>query len=625
MRRFFVSLLIVFQLCAISQTGPAGVGAPSVNVLWLKADAGTSSVINGAAVSTWSDQSGNGIHVSQSVAAQQPSFATNVLNGFPGLQFDNVSGNTNADRMIAPDDYRLDNTSGYSFFNVVKMNFIGTDARAIVSKRTAIDVDEAFMLFFWNSNYFYVDIDGLGNRFDTSPITYTTNTGYILDAFYNGNLPFASRSTVYEQEILRKTAAETSTLVGNKPSPLNIACTHSADGRPFGGYISEIIIYTVTVNPAQRIIVNNYLSSKYNIALTANDRYQGDTPANGNFDFEVAGVGREASGSNPSFSASVSGGLGISTTGLGFDNGDYILAGHSTFTNSQITYDVLGMSGTNNARWERIWYLDITNTGTGIQTNVEFDMSDGGVSPVAISTPSNYVLLYRSGLTGAWSELATSSTIVGDRIIFNGFTFVNDGYYTIGTLDHLISPLPVELLNFHVSKEEKNVKLFWETVSENNCENFGIEKLTSNGTPYTLAEVSCKGKDGKGSFYEYTDAHVGSGSVYYRLKQKDWNGRTAYSAWRTITIKEEFSEIKIFPQPNNGLFFIELSSDSEIPEQIRVINQLGQDVSKFIRIEDSRINDSRQLKCYLNLSPGIYTLQMNIGHENIIKRVVIAE
>jgi hypothetical protein len=527
--------------------------------------------------------------------------------------------------MIAQDDYRLDNTSGYSFFNVVRMNFMGPDARSIVSKRTSVDVDEAFMLFFWNSNFFYVDIDGIGNRFNTSPATYTTNTGYILDAFYDGTLPFANRSTVYEQEILRNTAAETSTLVGNKPSPLNIACTHSADGRPFGGYISEIIIYTITVNPAQRIIVNNYLSSKYNIALTANDKYLGDTPANGNFDFEVAGVGRETAGSNPSFSASVCGGLGVSTTGTGFDNGDYILAGHATFTNSQITYDVMGMSGTNNARWERIWYVDITNTGTNIQTNIEFDMSDGGVGPVAISTPSNYVLLYRSGLSGAWTELATASSIIGDRILFNGFSFVNDGYYTIGTLDHFNSPLPVELLSFNVSEKVKDVELVWETASEYNCNYFEIERANNNGNLNTVAEVTCKAEQEKGYRYEYIDRFPGYGLFYYRLKQKDRDGKTDYSAWRSVVINETKPEVKLFPQPNNGNFLIEFLNYNQRFIKIHVINQIGQDVSNLLSVEEISNQDKSVLKCNLNAPSGIYNLQIHFDKELLFERVLLAD
>ncbi len=612
---FVASFFLCVLQYAFAQTGPAGVGTSSTNVLWLKADKGTSTTVNNALVSTWNDQSGNGIHVAQTATAQQPSFATNVLNGFPALQFDNVSGSSNADRMIAPDNPKLDNTSHYSFFNVVRMNFMGPDARAIVSKRTSIDIDEAFMLFFWTSNYFYVDIDGLGDRYNSSPVTYTTNTGYILNAFYNGTLAAANRSWSYQGETHLKTATETSTLVNDKPSPLNIACTHSTDGRPFGGYISEIIIYTITVNPAQRMIVNNYLSSKYNISLSANDYYAGDTPANGNYDYEVAGVGKLSTGSNPSFSASVSGGIGISTTGVGFDDGDFILAGHATFTNSQIMYDVSGMTGTNNARWERVWYVDVTNTGSNIQTNIEFDMSDGGVGPVALSTPSNYVLIYRPAQTGAWTELMTASTIVGDRVIFNGFTFVNDGYYTIGTKDHFMSPLPVQFLDFNLSEENKKVVITWKTASEKNCSHYEVQKYNRDNEAEKIVETKCKGISMLGAAYSESDEKPVVGQNYYRVVQRDYDGQAITTPWKSIYIKDD-EIINVYPASNSGVFYIETNQHTIKNQDVLLYNSLGQKVEIFMEetypSKAGVLNQSLVKIEMLNPPPsGIYYLKIN--------------
>ena len=111
-------MLSATYLVSLSQTGPAGIGTSSTNVFWIKADAGTSSSVNGTAISAWNDQSGNGINVTQTVSSQQPSFATNVINGFPAVQFDNVT--TTNDKMIGPDSPILDNTAGYSFFTVTR-------------------------------------------------------------------------------------------------------------------------------------------------------------------------------------------------------------------------------------------------------------------------------------------------------------------------------------------------------------------------------------------------------------------------------------------------------------------------------------------------------------------------
>ena len=617
---FFLSA--VFLNSALSQTGPAGVGTPNTNVFWVKADKGTSSTTNNTAISSWNDQSGNGIHVSQTTAVQQPSFATNVMNGFPAIVFDNNSTAGQNDYLTAPDNPKLDNTPGYSFFTATKMNAIGGDARCIVSKRTAIDIDEAFMLFYWEPSYFYLDIDGLGDRQSTSPLTYTTNTPYILDGIYDGTLPSASRTRIYEGEILRKTYSETSALVPDKPSPLNLGCTHASNNRPFGGYIAEVIIYTVTVNDAQRIIVNNYLSSKYDIALTANDKYLGDTPGNGNYDFEVSGIGRESSGSNPTFSASISGGMTVANT-AGLDVGDYILAGHASPSNMQITYDVGGMTGINNARWLRIWYIDVTNTLTPLTNTIEFSMSAGGVGAVPIATASNYVLLYRASQSGNWTELTTATSISGDRVIFSGVTLNNDGYYTIGTRNYLVSPLPVELTHFDAQRNKDVVDISWATASEKDNAFFAIEKSRDGLSFETLSTREGAGNSSSATSYTETDPAPYEGISYYRLKQHDRNGRYSYSPVVAVDMEDsDGASVLVFPNPSDGYITVTVKGLEKQPVAFTIRDAAGRTCmaeTVLISGPEHRISLGHQSK----LSPGSYVISVSTNHKTYSRSILV--
>ncbi len=56
--------------------------------------------------------------------------------------------------------------------------------------------------------------------------------------------------------------------------------------------LGEVIYYDGTLNDAQRIIVTNYLSAKFNVPLPGNDVYNEDDVAAGDYDFDVAGIGR---------------------------------------------------------------------------------------------------------------------------------------------------------------------------------------------------------------------------------------------------------------------------------------------------------------------------------------------
>lgn len=570
-------------ISTLAQTGPGGVGGPSINVLWLKADAGTSSAVNGAAISAWNDQSGNAIHVTQPNAVQQPLFQTNIMNGYPAIQFDNVSVAGQNDKLTAPDSPLLDNTTGYSFFTVSRPQNFG-NANAIVSKRTTVSVEHSFMLFFWTGERFNTDIQTMNDRF-ASTNSFAPNANYLLDVVYDGTLPAASRSKFYIGESLNRVATETSSIVPDNNSPLLIGSTDANDERAFGGYISEVIIYRQALNKASRIIVNNYLSAKYDIALTANDKYAGDLPANGNYDRDVAGIGTDTiqpgaiAGSNPSFAASASAGFGL-TAVSGFDAGDYVLAGHALAANAAITTDIAGLAGTFPCRWQRIWYVDVTNTGTPIVTNIEFDLSDGGMTPNMFSAAAtSYVLLYRSGQAGAWSELATASGISGDKILFNNYALSLDGYYTIGSRNCAASPLPVELVAFTAEPSGRDVLLKWQTESELNNDHFTLETSRDGVYFEPVAMVPGAGTTTLPQYYEHTDANPGGGIHYYRLRQTDTDGTTSETGVISVMLDGDRSErFTVFPNPNNGTFSVLYAGMDETPVEVTVLDASGRAV-----------------------------------------------
>lgn len=595
----------------IAQTGPAGIGTSATNVLWLKADAGTSSSTNNTPLSYWNDASGNNIDVTQTVSAQQPSFATNVLNGFPAILFDDVNTTNQNDKLIGPDSPLLDNTSAYTFFYVTRPVNFG-NARVIVSKRTGVAIDQSFMLFYYTSNKLNIDIQTNNDRY-ASNTTFSSNINYIGCLIYNGTLTTAGlRTTLYDGETFDRNAAETSTIVPNNNSPLCIGTTDATDPRPFGGYIAEILMYRTVLTTAQRIIVNNYLSAKYDIALSANDKYAGDNSANGNYDREVVGIGQESSGSTTSFSASISGGLSM-TVNSGLDNGDYILAGHAVATNTTLTSDVGGMTGANNARWQRDWYFDITNTSTNISANLEFDMSDGGMGTFTLGVASNYVLLYRAGQTGNWTEVSSASSITGDRILFNSITLTNDGYYTLGSKNFNTSPLPIELINFSAKVEDNQVELFWSTASERNNYFFEVER-SQNGIQFELVQkLAGAGNSNTIKEYQTHDENPYAGISYYRLKQIDLDGKNSYSQLVSIEIKTKANRYKVFPNPANGLVYIQASSNQTESIYVDLLDANG----KICLSEtlESSTQGTFLLNIEKELPSGIYTLKI-FGEEH---------
>ena len=94
---FHISLLIILALAGLSyfqvnaQDGPGGVGNPTNNVLWLRADDIGGLTHQDTLDIAWPDTSGNNNDASQFTPAYRPFYIENAINGFPAIQFDGVN------------------------------------------------------------------------------------------------------------------------------------------------------------------------------------------------------------------------------------------------------------------------------------------------------------------------------------------------------------------------------------------------------------------------------------------------------------------------------------------------------------------------------------------------------
>lgn len=623
-RKYIIPLLaaVLYSQIVCAQTGPAGVGSPASNIIWLKADAGTSTTTSGSGVSQWNDQSGNGNNVSQATGNRQPLYRSSMsaaLNGMPAMEFDNDA--TNYDYMTCPDNATLDNYTSMTAFSVFRHN-TGTPAgtpRAIFSKRLDPSSNNCFGWFHYTSNFFYLDVNGTANRMNTSA-AYTTGTDYLIGFAFNGALS-GNEQKMYNGNTLNVQGNNSSANVPNYASDFHVGVLfgHTGSNKQFNGYIPEIIVYNVELNPAQRFIINNYLSAKYDIALASDDYYSGDTPGNGNFDREVCGIGQFSTGNtNNAFSSSVCGGMGI-THNSGFNDGDYVLAGHNLAINANINSDMAVVSGGPlQARWQRVWYIDVTNTSTAMSTNITFDLSDGGFSALA-GIASNYKLLYRSTNSGNWTIVATASFVSLDQITFANFSFTGnaqDGYYTIGTLNASNGTLPLVWLDFEVQADDSDALLSWSTATEFNTSFFAIERMDGNGFFHDIGTVPSAGNSVFVQHYSFTDAGLDAGTYYYRLRSTDQDGSVSYSSIQPVVIGADYNGYKAYPNPSAGSITIEIS-DAWLEQR------------PVLRIADSKGQIVRELsvttwRTLIELPAGLYTMWLSgSGITSAAQRVVI--
>ena len=440
----FLKLLILFGVLASiqiqAQTGPGGVGnaggtaGQAKNFMWYKIH--EQNLANNAAMNTLLDYSGNGVNLTKTrlnapTFTALPVFKTNTLNGLATATF-------NKSRMV--NNISSFPSSQITTFFVYRSNVGG---QGLVSYDRGVGEND-YLLFDLSNLNTYVDNNNDAKAGDIRSANWRigahtwANNGIGTRFFLNGN-------STYSLATHKNGAADAiKSPAGSAFFALGGELDNGNDGDGNGGnqeYVgdfAEAIVYGKSLNAAERLIVENYLSAKYGIALTnvANDKY---AQANG-FDFGVIGIGQVSAG--VSHASAMGKGLGF-TSNSGLNDGDFLFAGHQNGANTTITTDIAGVAGLQ-ARWNRVWLFDETDAGTNQTVNITFDSNDYGIGGLNLSgaTASNYKLLRRAGVAGAWTEVASVPTLndTENTITFSGID-PQDGYYTIGTVNRTVSPL----------------------------------------------------------------------------------------------------------------------------------------------------------------------------------------
>ncbi len=530
--------------------GPGGVGstngAPPLK-LWL--DANSIEGSNSDLVVNWGDKSGNNFDALSNPTSISKLNLGNV-NGMNSILFDIADGNQdyysgslgNLDApatIIAIPNFSQVNQGDLDVDNDYLIS-IGTNGTA--NQHTSI----SRRLPGANVNQYYA-WDGQAARLGPVIVGQSWN---ILTQYHNS---VAAWHQFYLNGSLSAATDFTSSL--NTDGSFEIG-RWDAGGNYFLGDIAEIIIYDKALNLAERNIVHSYLAAKYDL-IVAGDKYQGDDNANGDYDFDVAGVGIEAVGLNAS---ACSAGLSISIDN-NFGNGDYALIGHSVDVNAVNIIDIASDIGTVEGRWERDWYIDITDAGPGLTLDLIFDYTSSGLYGFSGGDPTNYKLLYRAGTSGAWSSIADANSIAGDQVYFNSIPLVADGYITIGTINLLDSPLPVELTSFKGNVNNSQIELQWEVASEYNIDRYEVQRATNPEFFQTFDQVAAQGNDGNQRTYKVVDQNFTSKTNYYRLKIIEADGTFKFS--NIIHVSIDNLKPIIYPNPTGDKLSFLIPSEKE--------------------------------------------------------------
>ncbi len=423
-----------------AQDGPGGIGSTdgtSNLSLWL--DAGTiSGVSEGADISSWADQSGNGNNV---VIGTAPSYSSaGGGNGRPAVYFDD----TNSEYLYVNSNGEIFPTSEVSVF-VASSYDVASDSWACLVSASSYDAWDDGWGIGEDSNsedmLFYVEDYNTAGYFSYQTTIDNPAANRIYGLIYNTT---SNTGYGYRSEAVSTFSGFMGALSydagGNDNLLIGVGPDDAGPAYFMTGHIEEIILYDAALNDAERIILNNYLSAKYDIALSANDIYNKDNAAQGDFDHHVAGIGR-VNASNIHDDSQGTGIVRVSNP-TNLNNGEFFFWG---FDNGELAANNLsdipaGVEARFVGQWrvsERNTSLTAVNVGS---VHISFDLD--GMGDI---DPDDLVLLVDTDNDGTYADetAITGATLVsGNTYQFPGVsTITNNDRFTLGTADRAATPL----------------------------------------------------------------------------------------------------------------------------------------------------------------------------------------
>jgi len=223
------------------------------------------------------------------------------------------------------------------------------------------------------------------------------------------------------------------------------------------------------------------------------------------------------------------------------------------------------------------------------------------------------------------------------RYCFRGTNLPSSGFMTIRfTLNSTIwncsysvtggggALLPVQLSYFEAKLQNGHVKISWRTEQEFHNNKFVIERSNNGSVFDNIGTVNGRGNSSIPVDYDYLDVNPLKGISYYRLRQIDIDGQSAYSIIKKIDNRIEGLQIsRLFPNPAGDHVILQLILDKANELYVKIFNSSGQLVISASKKEAAGTKNWQIL--LPNLSKGVYELILTTKSGGILTEKMLIQ
>ncbi len=240
--------------------------------------------------------------------------------------------------------------------------------------------------------------------------------------------------------------------------------------------------------------------------------------------------------------------------------------------------------------------------------------NDGVLDPGEELNVGDVIMNYNPNLLAVSFTPSTGSTGFSFGYTTTDNAGVNDPTPATYQVNWTNPVLPIEIVEFEVTKRNYTSVLQWVTATEVNSDYFEIQRSKNGNNWAAIGKVKAAGDTEIEQFYNFTDLNPEEGINYYRLKVIDRDETFEYSVVKTIKYGELTFEPVIYPNPTMGRINLRNVLPDEI-ETIKIVDQLGRTVkviepSSFLQFDISELPSAIYTVNVTDKLGGVYNIKV---------------
>jgi hypothetical protein len=255
---------------------------------------------------------------------------------------------------------------------------------------------------------------------------------------------------------------------------------------------------------------------------------------------------------------------------------------------------------------DAVWNIGLASgTGTGVSLTLGWQGALEGSTFAATTLTTQAGIAQNTA--GIWANPQQNGGVLHTSSTRTGLTVAATSSFAVGKIYPAGGTLPIKVVYFNAAKGNGYNTLNWSAESTSESATFDIER-SADGKNFTAISTINATRFDMSQPFSYVDNSNLTGTVYYRIKITDFNGKVTYSSVvRIATAVNDMKLVAVLPNPVSNTAQLNVVSAKKDNVQLSVVSMTGQLVQRStvqLQSGSSIINLD-----VANLQSGMYTIK----------------